>query len=404
MAISNTKNNWIRRVLGKDNTSRNQQEPQQEMPTQEAQPQEQQQPQATTSRYKMYELMQSKPERDVEQEEIIKRRAKLKALSSGFSGLAGLAGMAVGGDAPEPTDSVTPWNMNMLQNLDQDYRSRLQDWMNKGYQVDQDNTGLINKELQEDFDWENKQAAADQKFERDQQLLNQRAENALKQLQMKSQAEQVKDMQAMGIDPNSKDAYARYLQAKKDQFSANMGLTKARTNWNNRLASSSGSRGGSGTPQKEFDIPTLQRGKQRMLKEIQEQRKGLDSFRDKAQIEALNAQEKQIREYNPGKNELIDAEVYQYGIMEDESPQAQSQRPSGPSIQYQEGRGFTNVPKANDPVIKARLSKGFQKAFEGTLDENTLLQMMQDLVDTGEAEDEDEAYQIIENYIQENNQ
>jgi hypothetical protein len=420
MAITNTKNNFFARLLGKDNfgrkisTENNQAaagmrtSPQfQNQPIPELQPQggnpfqqgqQPQQgaapaPQGGQSRYAMYEMMQPKPTRDTEQEGIIQRRAKMNAFSKGFSGLAGLAGVAAGGDAPFVPDGVTPFNMNQLQVMDNDYRNRLQDWTNRGFQVDQANTGLQNREVDQTIDQENRIA-----------VQQQRAGDALNQLLAKSEADQIREMESVGINPYGENAYDDYLKAKGLQFKTEINRKKQ-----------IGSRNGRTGPEKpKFDIPTLQRGKKAMIDQLEAQKQGLDSFQDKGQLEAIEAQLKQVREYNPGKNELMDAEVMNMGIQGDEGSQAST--PQGVGQPFTPGQGFNIGQQAagenlTEKEKMAIMSSSGQKviqnaskinAFDFENEENQdpetaqfLINEINDLLNAGIAENEEEAIDMI---------
>jgi hypothetical protein len=401
MAITNTKNNFFARLLGKDNfgrkisTENNQAaagmrtfpqfqnqpipelQPQGGNPLMQGQPQQGGQPAQTgQSRFAMYEMMQPKPGRDTEQEGIIQRRAKMNAFSKGFSGLAGLAGVAAGGDAPFVPDGVTPFNMNQLQVMDNDYRNRLQDWTNRGFQVDQANTGLQNREVDQTIDQENRIA-----------VQQQRASDALNQLLAKSESDQIKEMESVGINPYGENAYDDYLKAKGLQFKTEINRKK-----------NIGSRNGRTGPEKlKFDIPTLQRGKKAMIDQLESQKKGLDSFRDKGQLEAIDAQLKQVREYNPGKNELMDAEVMNMGMNIDQGgvQDEQGQGARSPSFPFDAEKGFTNLKKEADPVIKTQIKLGIQKIVSGEATDEDFETLLQSIVDAGEAADLQEAEDLL---------
>jgi len=401
MAITNTKNNFFARLLGKDNfgrkisTENNQAaagmrtspqfqnqpipelQPQGGNPLMQGQPQQGGQPAQTgQSRFAMYEMMQPKPTRDTEQEGIIQRRAKMNAFSKGFSGLAGLAGVAAGGDAPFVPDGVTPFNMNQLQVMDNDYRNRLQDWTNRGFQVDQANTGLQNREVDQTIDQENRIA-----------VQQQRASAALNQLLAKSEADQIREMESVGINPYGQNAYDDYLKAKGLQF-------KTEINRKKQIGSGNGRTG----PEKpKFDIPTLQRGKKAMIDQLEAQKKGLDSFQDKGQLEAIDAQLKQVREYNPGKNELMDAEVMNMGMNIDQGgvQDEQGQGARSPSFPFDAEKGFTNLKNEADPVIKTQIKLGIQKIVSGEATDEDFETLLQSIVDAGEAADLQEAEDLL---------
>jgi hypothetical protein len=372
---------------------------------QQIQPQQPQQPNPQQSRYQLYQMLQAQPTRDTESEDVIKRRAKINAISKGFSGLAGLAGMAVGGDAPMVPDLVTPFNMEQIGMLDSDYRTRLQNWIDQGFQVDQANTGLMNKEIEQGIDAENRMAQIDAQGQNQMQAIQARLQADMEKFNQKTYEEQAKELREVGIDINDPEAYAKYLDLMGKKASADLNYTKARTNWNNRL-SSGGGKGG----KESFDLDTLSKGVQKRLSQLEVQRKAeLQEVKSSIDKQAVNAKydklEEEARKYNPGSNELTDREMMQLGQMPDDQEQAQS-IPGTPqrSVNF-DGKTFTNVPKAQDPVIKGRLEQNFKALFEAkqnndmtAISEETVQQMMQDLVDSGEAADLEEAYQILVEY------
>lgn len=376
MAVTQAKDNWFRRMFGRDNTTGMGSKPSNEggsngspagfipdfLPNysgaktitetpvdQNPVVNQDPQPNAMTpadqvetpqSRYKLYELMQDKPERDIEGENVTRNRAKMNAISKGLSGLAGLAGMATGGFAPNVPDFVTPWNMDQLKTMDNDYRRRLEDWTNKGFQVDTMNTQLLNRETDQAIDNENRMALEDRRYQNDAALIDQRAEVALNQLQAKSQTEQIKEMMELGIDPNSKDAYSQYLNAKKKQFNADLAYTNSKTNWNSRQVGRANSQQGT-----QYPIKTLTAGRNAMIADLNNQLKALTSdqataMANQAQIKAIQDQISDLNNYNPGKNPLKDAEIANKGYeIESQAvkPKAQQEAMGFP---YTPGKGF----------------------------------------------------------------
>ena len=380
-------------------------------PTQTTQPQTQAgQPEqsgtvgAPSSRYRLMEMIEARPERDAEGMATLQKRAKINAIGKGFSALAGLGGMAMGGDAPVITDSVTPWNMNQMQIMDQDYRNRLQDWVNRSFQVEAANNQTLNREVDQQIDAENRMEQIQLQGQNARHLAAQRASDALNQLLTKSEIDQAKEMQKVGVDPNSENAYGEYLQKMATKYNADLSYTKARTNWNNRMPS--GSKSGKNFP---YSLDVVQKGRDLKVSQLEQQRtEALKTARTPSEKEAVNKRYDSMiddyRNYNPGANELMDMEMAQLGGAEqggDQAGQPAAQAPMG--NQYDPKRGIvTNVPLKDDPIIKGRIKSGFQKAYEGNLSEQDFYQLMQDLIDAGEAEDEEQAYSYIEQFIEEN--
>lgn len=334
----------------------------------------------------------------------------MNAIGKGFSALAGLGGMAMGGDAPAIQDGQTPWNMQQLQTMDIDYRNRLQDWTDKKFRVDASNNDLLNREIDQDISAQNARDLENLRTDNDMMLAEQKANYALQQLQAKSQQEQRKEMESLGIDPSDPKAYEKYLQLQRQAFNTDQGYIKARTNWNNRVGSGTSNSRYSGGQQK-YDNQTLIKGRNAMMEQLKAEKaealKNADPLDRDAIIKQYDGMIEDARKYKPGVNPLIDDEMMKMGIQVDEGPGlAGNNADKAPDnqrvVQFDQNRGFTNIPKNEDPAIKTRLTKGFQKAFEGTIDENDLDQMIKDLIEAGEAENEEEAYFFIEKYIEEN--
>jgi hypothetical protein len=455
MALPNTKNNFFARLLGKTTRDkfaqadqdpvlpgqvqnpglRFSQSPQKQFspqpdfitgsqPTQPSQPQtqtgqpQQQQPGTVgaqqESRYRLMQMIEPKPERDQEGLDIIQRRAKINAIGKGFSALAGLGGMAMGGDAPVIPDMVTPFNLNQIQVMDADYRNRLQDWVNRSFQVEAANNEILNRETDQTIDAENAMERVKLQGENARQLAEQRAAASLQQLQAKSQAEQIKAMQEIGINPEDPKAYEKYLNAQRQKFNTDIGYTRSRTAANNYRSSSeyssSRSAGGSGKEPFPYSLETVKKGRDAKISQLEAQR---DAEMAKTNYEtAKNAIAERFdkiidnyRKYNPGSNELMDMEMAELGFQMEE--QAAGGSPAGgkstqprDSFQYDPRRGMTNVPAKTDPIIQSRLQDSFKRASEGNITEQDLMIMIQDLIDSGEAEDEEAAYQYIESYIE----
>lgn len=467
MAVTNAKNNFFARLLGKTSKDKSyypqQEEPYNPTPTQGtppsgfvpdylpnyvgprtlgapsqpatqagSQPTQPSQPQtqagqptdqqsgtvgAPNSRYRLMEMIEPKPERDQQAMDIIQRRSKINAIGKGFSALAGLGGIAMGGDAPAMVDLVTPWNMQQMQTLDADYRNRLQDWVNRSFQVDASNNQILNREIDQNIDAENAMERVRLQGENARQLAEQRAQYALQQLQAKSEAEQIKDMESMGINPYAEDAYSQYLNAQKKKFNTDINYTQARTNWNNRPAST-----GSRETSKEFPYPlaTVKKGRDARIAQLEAEKKsalaGAKTTPEKDAIsKRYDSMIDDVRKYNPGSNELMDADMAELGYqLEEQELSGGKNTTSNPSNQAGKSqvefdwnnpeRSFTNVSKQDDPVIKSRITSGFEKALTGSLTKEDFMQLSQDLIDAGDAQDLEEAYFFIEKFIEENQQ
>ena len=386
-------------------------------PTQPTQPQAQPQAQAgqpeqsgtvgaPNSRYRLMEMMEARPERDAEGMATIQKRAKINAIGKGFSALAGLGGMAMGGDAPVITDSVTPWNMNQMQVMDQDYRNRLQDWVNRSFQVEAANNQTLNREVDQQIDSENRMAQIQVQGENNRQLAAQRASDALNQLLTKSEIDQIKEMQKVGVDPNSENAYGEYLQKMSSKFNSDLNYTKARTNWNNRPATGGGRSG------KEFAYPldVVQKGRDLKVSQLEQQKaEALKTARTPSEKEAVNKRFDSMiddyRKYNPGANELMDMEMAQLGGAEQEGGWDQED-PSGMANPdwYME-----NQPSSNTQADET-IRMGFQKITSpdwgkmSLVDQGNIInEIINTMLESGYAETEEEAEQFLLQKINEGN-
>jgi hypothetical protein len=359
---------------------------------------------APSSRYRLMEMMEARPERDAEGMATLQKRSKINAIGKGFSALAGLGGMAMGGDAPVITDSVTPWNMNQMQIMDQDYRNRLQDWVNRSFQVEAANTQTLNREVDQQIDSENRMEQIQVQGENARQLAAQRASDALNQLLTKSEIDQIKEMQKVGVDPNSENAYGEYLQKMASKFNSDLNYTKARTNWNNRPATGGGRSG------KEFAYPldVVQKGRDLKVSQLEQQKaEALKTARTPSEKEAVNKRFDSMiddyRKYNPGANELMDMEMAQLGGAEQgggQEGQPTAQAPQG--YQFDPSRGFiTNVPRSKDPVIKAQADKTLSEVIPllagGDFSRGS--EALQAIIDMGLADSEESAEEVLYNLL-----
>lgn len=291
-------------------------------------------------KYKLFEMFQPQPTRDTESEEMIRRRQRINAFGSGIGAIAGLAGMATGGDAPFTGDIQTPWNMDEIRRLDQDYRGQLENWIGRRFQTDNLNTQMQNRQVEQDINAQNRMDQINQQGANSMQLAQERAQNQLRQLQAKTQAEQIKEMLSMGIDPNSENAYGEYLQKNQQQFSADLDYTKARTNWNNRPYKTSGN-SNTGSNDLPYSLKTLQTGKNAMIQELQQQLKAMpNEITNQEERKALMEQIQSLQSYNPGKNELMDMEIAQRGMEIEDQELAGNQQ----NEQSNDAQGFPYQP------------------------------------------------------------
>ncbi len=200
-------------------------------------PQQSQQP--TENKYKFMEMVQEKPERDVEGEEALKKRARNNAIGKAFGALGQLGGMAAGGDAVEIEDGQSPFIMQQSQFLDTDYRERLQEWGNKNFQTEQFNTQLQNQIAgkQDDRDFSRETSQNDQRFRTEERmggqeftsaqsdkanqqqrdLVDQKAKRETEQFYRMDRAAQDKAMRDAGVDPRSPNAMQEYTQGQKNK-------------------------------------------------------------------------------------------------------------------------------------------------------------------------------------------
>ena len=397
MPITNAKSTWLARLLGKTNERNN-------IPEEAAMqtnpnaginpglrfqnqsplfgpeglgsaPQKQVQPQSQPrTRYNLFEMTQPKPTRDTESEDIIKRRAKINALGAGISGLAGLASMATGGDVAEPVDLITPWNMDQSRMLDMDYRNRLQNWIDQGFQVDQANTQILNREIDQNIDAENRMEQIRLRGEEARATAAQRAFDELNKIAAQGEQKLIEAMQGIGVDPYSKTAYQDYLQKRAKQFETESNYTKARTNWNNRVSSGAGRSSGKTTFTAE-QLATYKKNRDRLIAAEQAKLQGLDPIQDAEQIKAINERIKQLNSVNPGTNELTDMEMLQE--QEQEEAVQNQQSAQGFGFPYTPGQGFSfpaqttatqpaqNQASADQGQSDAEIQAIRKKAFDG---------------------------------------
>tara|TARA_R100000388_G_scaffold92311_1_gene75189 strand:- start:310 stop:1218 length:909 start_codon:yes stop_codon:yes gene_type:complete len=302
--------------------------------------------------------------------------------------------------------------MEEMQRLDQNYRGQVENWVNRRFQVDQANTQLQNREIEQDINAENRMAEINQRGEQARILAEQRAQAALQQLQAKTQAEQIKEMMEMGIDPNSENAYGEYLQKNREKFNTDLNYTKARTNWNNRIASGSG-RGAAEGSQLPYSLGILKAGRDAMIQELREQAKKLTAqnnpIQNEAQIKMITDRIKQLETYKPGVNQLMDMEIGEMGMNllnpQENSPENQSNIDSFP---YQPGQGFNfnsgEQAQQARPDVANRITTGLQKIASGQASDQDFETLLESIVEAGEAEDLNQAYELVLELLNQSNQ
>lgn len=270
-----------------------------------------QQSQDGRSRYKLFQMLEGEPTRDIDSEEKIKQRQKLNAISKGISGLAGLAGMATGGDAPVVPDFVTPFNMQQIQMLDSDYRNRLQDWIQRSFQIDNLNTQQQNREIDQQIDYENQMDQIAARGEEARLTAEQRALADLNKIAAQGEQKLIEEMQKVGVNPYGENAYGEFLKKMASMYETEKDYTKARTNWNNRI--SRGSSGGSKQTFTPEQLATYKKNRDRMIAAEQQKLQALDPNdpANQGQIKAISDRIEYLQRVNPGSNELIDMEMLQ---------------------------------------------------------------------------------------------
>lgn len=441
MALPNTKNNFFARLMGK--TTRDKfaqadqnpvlpgqvqnrgltysQSPKQQFPPQSdfitgSQPTQPSQPQTQTGqpqqqqpgtvgaqqegRYRLMQMIEPKPERDQEGMDVIQRRAKINAIGKGFSALAGLGGMAMGGDAPVIPDMVTPFNLNQIQTMDADYRNRLQDWVNRSFQVEAANNQTLNRETDQTIDAENRRRQIELQGENDRKLAQDRADAALRQLNTKSEIEQAKEMESIGINPKDPKAFEKYLAAQQQKFKSDLDYNRSRTSANNYRATEKPSSGGpsskvSFTPEQ---LAQYQRSRDAMISAEQAKLNGLDSIRDAEKIKAINERIKQLQNVNPGANELTDMEILNYQQNQGGgTTEATGSANKGGLPRFDQQRGFTNVSRQNDPVVQAEADKTLSSVIPliAKGDFSRSEEALQAIIDLGLADSEESAAEVL---------
>jgi len=434
MAVTNAKNNFLDKLFGTQRQKiRQAVEAQEEeltspLPQRNYMPQAiepagnpinpaQAQPNPQSGEYRFMEMVNPKPERETEREDIIKKRAKMNAFGRGLGALGQLVGVASGGDAQQLVDGQTPWNLNQIQSLDQDYRRRLQDWTNQNFQVASTNNAIQNRAIEQDIAQQNRLELEDVRTGNDMGLIGARGEQTLKGINARTDAEIRQSMLSLGIDPDAPNAKENFLEAQKNQVKIKNDYDRARTSYNNRY----GNRSQAGEVGFQYDIPTLQAGKQALLNELAQKRAGLDPLdpANQAALKQIEELEEMYREYNPGKNPMIDAEIMNRGIKEIEGqaqgPASQDQAQQGAGYPYQPGSGMaipqTQAPKQEaqakkqaSPEVASRITSNLDKVKNNTATDEDFEVLLQDIVDSGDAKDVDEALDLVIKFLKTPNQ
>jgi hypothetical protein len=346
------------------------------------------------------------PVQDEALQEKIKRRAKMKLIGTAIGSLGQLGGVAAGGDATRLEDGVTPWNLNQLQIADADYRDRLRSWIDRGFTVDMYNNRLQNQEASENYETGVRQDQAAQKAQYDAQLAEQRAQAALNQLTAKSAIEQREDMAKLGINPDDPTALEQFLDLNRKKFGADMNLTQARTNSYNRSNTKSSD--------KNFDLDAMRRGRDAMIMDEEKKLQGLDPIEDAEKIKAINERIATIRKHNPGSNELLDDDILK------RASQIGNKEPinSGRAVQFDQERGFTNIPKSQDKIYQNNKKSEIEKSLETSVNQlispsfqkmdqvsqgQIFNQIIMGLLESGEVQTEAEAEAYILEILEGNN-
>lgn len=350
---------------------------------------------AGRQRFQLMQMMQPEPTRDSRSEEMIKKRAKVNAIGRGIGALGQLAGVASGGDASFIPDAQSPFLMNEFNKLDTDYRSRLQDWTKQGFQVDQFNNRVQNDAIQDQARLEDGIELDNARTANDKILNEQRAEYAIQNLMAKSKEELESEMRKVGVNPSDPEAMGKLMKANGLGFSTEINRKKAQTNWNNRVASGSGRGNTGGAKDPEYDLATLKKGKDAMIAQIDAQIKQMndsgDAVQNQEQMKALLDQRSQLQQYNPGKNQMIDAEIMQMGIQQDEGDfggqgSAKQQNP----MTFDPARGFNNTPKSkDDPNVRKSIETGLGRVLSGDLSD--IDNLVKTLTESGVFKSEEEA-------------
>lgn len=369
---------------------------------------------AKSTRYNLLQMMEPEPTRDTESEDIIKKRARMNAFGRGISALGGLAGMATGGDAVAIADLQTPYNMQQMQTLDVDYRNKLQDWTSRKFQTDAANVAIQNREVDQTIDQENKLDEINLRSEEAKALAEQRAQAALNTLQAKSEAEQIAEMEKMGIDPYGENAYGQYLDKTRQFSNANLSKIKAQTNASNRIASASTGKGTGkvsvGGKEVDYSLAEQKKGKDLMIKDLEDQKKAIAASKgksggmlmpqDQAEINAINDRIEAIQKYNPGSNEMSDYEIQQR-FTQSLGGEVAGQPQGGAAVPFDPNKGFTNTPISKDPVVIMKAKQTLQtmvpqfKESAKTGDFTGSDAIAQALVDSGQAPSLEEAEQML---------
>ena len=206
------------------------------------------------------------------------------------------------------------------------------------------------------------------------------------------------------------DASGKYLNAMQQKAAADLGYLRSKTNWNNRIASGSRSStsvsGGANTPQ--FDLETLRIGRDRKMKQIQEQRQQALSGASMANRTEINKRfdklEDEVRTYKPGSNRLTDQEMYELGSQDDQQPETSTAQPPQWQGNFMQGGGL-NMPEQQmdfNSVIQEGVNTIIRPDFRymDPVQQGEVIEaLVQAMVNSGQVDSEEEAEEWIRKII-----
>jgi len=373
-------------------------------------------------RPRLLQTLNPEPVRDVMEEDRLKNLAKVNALGTALGSLGQLAGVASGGDAVYIENSMSPFVMNKMAYLDDDYRNQLQQHTNKAFAMDRFNIDQQNQDIQDVNDNEFRKEQIQFQGQKEKEVAEYRAKLELDQFNRKTQAEKEAEMRAIGIDPRDPKAMDSYIARTNQKYGIDSGYRKSLTaeNYANANKTTTGA-----NAKEDYDLDTMKKGVNKIVTDLRKELAGVNNLPFTEREAATKRINDEIafweRQYNPKTNELLNDRVL------DAAGGEQPAQSSGSFGQpYTPGQGFSMPQQAQATQAKAAPELSHEQIIEAmnvnrksVIDNaqriasinfedpdpetaDLILEKARELVELGVFEDEDSAIESIINLAKSN--
>lgn len=376
-------------------------------------------------RPRLLQTINPEPVREVMEEDRLKKLAKVNALGTALGSLGQLAGVASGGDAVHIENSMSPFVMNKMAYLDDDYRNQLQQHTNRAFAMDRFNIDQQNQDIQDGNNNEFRKEQIQLQGQKEMEVAKHRAQLELDQFNRKTDAEKAAEMRAIGIDPRDAKAMDKYIARTNQKYGIDTGYRKSLTaeNYANANKTAAGDKS-----KENFDLDTMKRGVNTIVSDLRNQLGAVKNLPFAEREAAAKRINDEItfweRQYNPKTNELLNDRVLDAAGGEQPSetsggfgepytpgkglamnqPTQQAQPAQGKPSTERSREEITDLMNANRISVLQRAKQIATLNMEDPDPEtaNFILEKAQELVDLGVFETEDEAIESIIKVAQSN--